>query len=136
MHSLISNIKRVLPAALVCGGLFVSLFTFPVTVSAGEDLTGSTAESSISTNAESESSVSAVTDGESSVFANAESESSASPADESSLAAGQDKVHITREDMRPAGMLNISQSQALSWLHNAVGVSIIFIEKRRSCLPS
>ena len=126
MNSLISNIKRVLPAALVCGGLFVSLFTFPVTVSAGEDLTGSTAESSISTNAESESSVSAVTDGESSVFANAESESSASPADESSLAAGQDKVHITREDMRPAGMLNISQSQALSWLHNAVGVSIDF----------
>ena len=116
MHSLISNIKRVLPAALVCGGLFASLFTFPVAVSAGEDLTGSPAESSVSANAESDSSVSA----------SAENDSSIPPADESSLSPGEETVHITREDMRPAGMLYISQSEALNWLHNAVGVSIDF----------
>ena len=116
MHSLISNIKRVLPAALVCGGLFASLFTFPVAVSAGEDLTGSPAESSVSANAESDSSVSAST----------ENDSSIPPADESSLSPGEETVHITREDMRPAGMLYISQSEALNWLHNAVGVSIDF----------
>ena len=116
MHSLISNIKRVLPAVLVCGGLFASLFTFPVAVSAGEDLTGSPAESSVSANAESDSSVSA----------SAENDSSIPPADESSLSPGEETVHITREDMRPAGMLYISQSEALNWLHNAVGVSIDF----------
>ena len=106
MHSLISNIKRVLPAVLVCGGLFASLFTFPKAVSAGEELTGSSAESSVS--------------------ASAKDDSTVSPADESSLSSGQDEVHITREDMRPAGMLYISQSEALNWLHNAVGVSIDF----------
>ena len=116
MHSLISNIKRVLPAALVCGGLFASLFTFPVAVSAGEDLTGSPAESSVSANAESDCSVSA----------SAENDSSVPPTDESSLSLGEETVHITREDMRPAGMLYISQSEALDWLHNAVGVSIDF----------
>ena len=116
MNSLISNIKRVLPAVLVCGGLFASLFTFPKAVSAGEDLTGSIADSSVSANAETESSVSA----------SAKDDSSVSPADESSLSSVQDEVHITREDMRPAGMLYISQSEALNWLHNAVGVSIDF----------
>ena len=116
MHSLISNIKRVLPAVLVCGGLFASLFTFPATVSAGEELTGSIADSSVSANAESDSSVSA----------GAENDSSIPPADESSLSPGEETVHITREDMRPAGMLYISQSEALNWLHNAVGVSIDF----------
>ena len=116
MHSLISNIKRVLPAALVCGGLFASLFTFPVAVSAGEDLTGSPAESSVSANTESDSSVSA----------SAENDSSIPTADESSLSLEEETVHITREDMRPAGMLYISQSEALNWLHNAVGVSIDF----------
>ena len=116
MHSLISNIKRVLPAVLVCGGLFASLFTFPATVSAGEELTGSIADSSVSANAESDSSVSAST----------ENDSSIPPADESSLSPGEETVHITREDMRPAGMLYISQSEALNWLHNAVGVSIDF----------
>ena len=75
MNSLISNIKRVLPAVLVCGGLFASLFTFPATVSAGEDLTGSPAESSVSANAESDSSVSA----------SAENDSSVPTADESSM---------------------------------------------------
>jgi len=116
MHSLISNIKRVLPAVLVCGGLFASLFTFPKAVSAGEELTGSIADSSVSANAESDSSVSAST----------ENDSSIPPADESSLSPGEETVHITREDMRPAGMLYISQSEALNWLHNAVGVSIDF----------
>ena len=116
MHSLISNIKRVLPAVLVCGGLFASLFTFPATVSAGEEPTGSIADSSVSANAESDSSVSAST----------ENDSSIPPADESSLSPGEETVHITREDMRPAGMLYISQSEALNWLHNAVGVSIDF----------
>ena len=116
MNSLIFNIKRVLPAVLVCGGLFASLFTFPITVSAGEDLTESPAESSVSANAESDSSVSA----------SAENDSCISPADESSLSRVEETVHITREDMRPAGMLDISQSEALNWLHNAVGVSIDF----------
>jgi hypothetical protein len=116
MNSLISNIKRVLPAALVCSGLFASLFTFPVTVSAGEDLTGSSAESSVSAYADSDSSVSE----------SAKDESNDSPADESSLSLVEETVHITREDMRPAGMLYISQSEALNWLHNAVGVSIDF----------
>ena len=116
MHSLISNIKRVLPAVLVCGGLFASLFTFPKAVSAGEEPTGSIADSSVSANAESDSSVSAST----------ENDSSIPPADESSLSPGEETVHITREDMRPAGMLYISQSEALNWLHNAVGVSIDF----------
>ena len=116
MTTIISNIKRVLPAALVCGGLFASLFTFPVAVSAGEDLTGSPAESSVSANAESDSSVSA----------SAENDSSIPTADESSLSLEEETVHITREDMRPAGMLYISQSEALDWLHNAVGVSIDF----------
>ena len=116
MNSLISNIKRVLPAAVICSGLFASLFTFPVAVSAGEDLTGSPAESSVSANAESDSSVSA----------SAENDSSVPPTDESSLSLGEETVHITREDMRPAGMLYISQSEALDWLHNAVGVSIDF----------
>ena len=116
MHSLISNIKRVLPAVLVCGGLFASLFTFPATVSAGEEPTGSIADSSVSANAESDSSVSAST----------ENDSSIPPADESSLSPGEETVHITREDMRPAGMLYISQSEALNWLHNAVGGSIDF----------
>ena len=105
-----------LPAVLVCGGLFASLFTFPATVSAGEELTGSIADSSVSANAESDSSVSA----------SAENDSSIPPADESSLCPGEETVHITREDMRPAGMLYISQSEALNWLHNAVGVSIDF----------
>jgi hypothetical protein len=116
MNSLISNIKRVLPAALVCSGLFASLFTFPVTVSAGEDLTGSSAESSVSAYADSDSFVSE----------SAKDESNDSPADESSLSLVEETVHITREDMRPAGMLYISQSEALNWLHNAVGVSIDF----------
>lgn len=116
MNSLISNIKRVLPAVLVCGGLFASLFTFPIAVSAGEELTGSIADSSVSANAESDSSVSAST----------ENDSSIPPADVSSLSPGEETVHITREDMRPAGMLYISQSEALNWLHNAVGVSIDF----------
>ena len=106
MNSLISNIKRVLPAALVCGGLFASLFTFPAIVSAGEDLTGSPADSTVA--------------------ADAESEIPVSPTDESTLSLSEETVHITREDMRPAGMLNITQSEALEWLHNAVGVSIDF----------
>jgi len=126
MNSLISNIKRVLPAVLVCGGLFASLFTFPKAVSAGEELTGSSAESSVSAVTEGESSVSANAETESSVSASAKDDSTVSPADESSLSSGQDEVHITREDMRPAGMLYISQSEALNWLHNAVGVSIDF----------
>ena len=116
MNFFISNIKRVLPAVLVCGGLFAALFIFPVIVSADEDLTGSPAESSVSANAESDSSVSA----------SAENDSCISPADESSLSLGEETVHITREDMRPAGMLYISQGEALEWLHNAVGVSIDF----------
>ena len=116
MNSLISNIKRVLPAAVICSGLFASLFTFPAVVSAGENLTDRPAESSVSANAENDSSVSA----------DPENDSSVSPADESSLSLAEETVHITREDMRPAGMLYISQGEALEWLHNAVGVSIDF----------
>ena len=116
MNSLISNIKRVLPAAVICSGLFASLFTFPAAVSAGENFTDRPAESSISANAENDSSVSA----------DPENDSSVSPADESSLSLAEETVHITREDMRPAGMLYISQGEALEWLHNAVGVSIDF----------
>ena len=116
MNSLFSITKRALPAALVCGGLFSALFLFPVLVSAGEDLTSSSADSSVSVDAEDDSSISASTDVDSSV----------SPADESSLSLEEETVHITREDMRPAGMLYISQSEALNWLHNAVGVSIDF----------
>lgn len=106
MTTLISNIKRALPAALVCGGLFIALFVFPVIVSAGEVHTGDTTESSFS--------------------ADSEVESSVAPADESSLSLEEETVHITREDMRPAGMLYISQNEALKWLHNTVGVSIDF----------
>ena len=86
MITIISNIKRVLPAALVCGGLFASLFTFPVAVSAGEDLTGSPAESSVSANAESDSSVSA----------SAENDSSVPPTDESSLSLGEEFSYIMK----------------------------------------
>ena len=115
MHSLISNIKRVLPAVLVCGGLFAALYIFPAAVSADDNLTDQSAESSVS----------AYTEDESSVSADAEGESAVSPPDES-IPSPEETIHVTREDMRPAGMLNISQSQALSWLHNAVGVSIDF----------
>ena len=115
MHSLISNIKRVLPAVLVCGGLFAALYIFPAAVSADDNLTDQSAESSVS----------AYTEDESSVSADAEGESAVSPPDES-IPSPEETIHVTREDMRPAGMLYISQGEALTWLHNAVGVSIDF----------
>ena len=115
MHSLISNIKRVLPAVLVCGGLFAALYIFPAAVSADDNLTDQSAESSVS----------AYTEDESSVSADAEGESAVSPPD-GSIPSPEETIHVTREDMRPAGMLYISQGEALTWLHNAVGVSIDF----------
>ncbi len=115
MHSLISNIKRVLPAAVLCSGLFAALYIFPAAVSADDNLTDQSAESSVS----------AYTEDESSVSADAEGESAVSPPDES-IPSPEETIHVTREDMRPAGMLYISQGEALTWLHNAVGVSIDF----------
>ncbi|MBR2654241.1 MAG: hypothetical protein IKD59_06745, partial [Lachnospiraceae bacterium] len=82
MNSLISNIKRVLPAAVICSGLFASLFTFPAAVSAGENFTDRPTESSVSANAENDSSVSA----------DPENDSSVSPADESSLSLAEETV--------------------------------------------
>ena len=115
MHSLIHNIKRVLPAAVLCSGLFAALYIFPAAVSADDNLTDQSAESSVS----------AYTEDESSVSADAEGESAVSPPDES-IPSPEETIHVTREDMRPAGMLYISQGEALTWLHNAVGVSIDF----------
>jgi hypothetical protein len=115
MHSLIHNIKRVLPAAVLCSGLFAALYIFPAAVSADDNLTDQSAESSVSAYIEDESSVSA----------DAEGESAVSPPDES-IPSPEETIHVTREDMRPAGMLYISQGEALTWLHNAVGVSIDF----------
>ena len=115
MHSLIHNIKRVLPAAVLCSGLFAALYIFPAAVSADDNLTDQSAESSVS----------AYTEDESSVSADAEGESAVSPPD-GSIPSPEETIHVTREDMRPAGMLYISQGEALTWLHNAVGVSIDF----------
>ncbi len=71
--SLITKIKRVLPAVLLSGGLFIGLLDQPVW--AAENTPGTV---------------------------------------------------VTRDDLRPAGMLAYTQNDALNWLHNVVGASIDF----------